>query len=186
MGNLFSGLFDANAPGTAMAVDVTSTSVSQEQRQRELAEMEQKREEERQRLIDLEVRRRIAEKELQELEERRQASGSTYFGPATMFPNGPGLPISTRGPIGPWTNVGLIYTKNPADNKMMIVEGQMVDIGRRRFRYRFRNPKTGIAIPYKGGKEMYELIDGDTISIIPGLESLGPWIYQKTINHGPF
>ncbi len=172
MGNLFSGLLDQ--PGA-------NGSVSQEQRHRK-SELTSLEEVEIQRLIDLEVRRRIAEKELQKLEDAKLASSSTtYFGQPTMFPHGPGLiNISTRGPVSPWMPVGIVYTKNPANNRMMNIEGQMVDIGRRRFTYRFINPKTGIAIPYKGGKEMYELIDGDIIPPIPGLESLGPWVYQKT------
>lgn len=152
----------------------------------EPSEMALKAAAEQQRLIELEVQRRLAE---QKLREAQKATAGTYFGPATAMPMVPGKPmgptgfpinIRTRGPVGPWHPVGLIYTKNPADNKMMRVEGQIIDIGRRRFRYQFRNPKTGIAVPYKGGKEVYELIDGDIIPPIPGLESLGPWVYQET------
>lgn len=137
-----------------------------------------------QQLIDSEVKRRIAESRLQELENSKKVVAeeeNTYFGQPTMFPQGPGLAINvrTRGPVSPWMPVGIVYTKNPANNRMMTIEGQMVDIGRRRFRYRFINPKTGIIINYKGGKEMYELTDGDIIPPIPGLESLGPWVYQK-------
>lgn len=139
---------------------------------------------ENQQLIQKEVKRQLAEIELEEQRQtlqEQQLSGGTYLGTPTMQYSTPGLysGIDTRGPPSPWISVGLIYTKNRNNNRMMKVQGQMVDPRRRRFSYRFLNSRNGIMIPYKGGKEIYELIDGDTLRPIPGLESLGPWVYQK-------
>ena len=168
------GIFFSKEPPQSQEISVQAE-LKQAQ---ELAEIRRLHREETQRLKEIQQKRLLAQ---QELEESQKLSSGTYFGPPTMFPNSPGLPIRPRGPIGPWLNVGIVYTKNPANNKMLTVEGQMVDIGRRRFRYRFLNPKTGIAVLYKNGKEVYEFTDGQEIPPITGMESLGPWIYQKSI-----
>lgn len=89
----------------------------------------------------------------------------------------PPLPIRTRGQTGPWRNIGIAMSKNPADDTVFQLQGRPYDARRYQYEYRILDNISGVVIALDGGRSRNRIDDGDKI-IIPGKEGIGPFIVQ--------
>jgi hypothetical protein len=81
----------------------------------------------------------------------------------------------TRGAIGPWHDIGILYSESEDDDTVFNLSARSIDRGRFKYEYRITNNETGVTIELFGGEEVDELADGDTTTI-PGYEGKGTFV----------
>jgi hypothetical protein len=137
----------------------------------------------KQKILEFETRQREQDIKLKQALQRNMISSENknssraFFNEPTSRSTAflpPPPPLRVRGQTGPFRNMGIAISVDPADNTVFQLQGRPYDAGRYQYEYRILDNISGVVIVLNNGNTMRRLEDGDEI-IIPGKEGIGPF-----------